>query len=198
MFRRARRLSYGLISLGFVPWAWRAPCFAMLGVLAGLALALGHVSRAPSYLSDRPEACVNCHVMRPQYASWRHSSHARVTTCNDCHVPHDNVAATYAFKARDGLYHSTIFTLRLEPQVIRISSGAVPVVEANCRRCHEPVLAAVAEHAPEAASRLCWDCHREVPHGSARSLSASPAAMNPELAPVTSPPQSPRIGGRLP
>jgi len=198
MLRRLGRVLGWLLSLRFVPAAWVAPCLAMLGVLAGLALALGQVSRATSYLSDQPEACVNCHVMRPQYASWQHSSHARVATCNDCHVPHTSLAAAYAFKARDGLYHSSIFTLRLEPQVIRISTGAVAVVEANCRRCHAETIEAVEgteAHGP--SDRRCWACHRETPHGRVRSLSATPTVMSPELPPVISPAPL-RIGGRRP
>jgi len=197
MFRRALSALTSLLTLRFVPRPWWILCFAALGILAGLALALGKVSRATSYLSDDPEACVNCHVMRPHYASWQRSSHARVATCNDCHVPHQTPLHAYAFKARDGLYHSSIFTLRLEPQVIHISSGAVPVVQNNCRRCHQPTIATVSACCGGDGDRLCWDCHREVPHGRARSLSASPTVMSPELPDVFHP-QQPRIGGRDP
>ena len=81
---------------------------------------------------------MNCHVMTTQYLTWQHSSHARVATCNDCHVPHDNLVHKFAFKAQDGSWHATVFTMRWEPQVIRLSERAKPVVQANCRRCHEP------------------------------------------------------------
>ena len=67
-----------------------------------------------------------------------------MATCNDCHVPHTSLAAQYGFKAKDGLWHATVFTMRWEPQVIRLSAGAVPVVEDNCRRCHAAVVADVA------------------------------------------------------
>jgi cytochrome c nitrite reductase small subunit len=159
-------------------------------------MAVGKVSRVTSYLSDDPEACVNCHVMRPQYASWQHSSHASAT-CNDCHVPHDTILNAYAFKARDGLYHSVIFTLRLEPQVIRMSRGAVPVVEGNCRRCHGRVIEEVSLRRRQPGDHRCWDCHREVPHGRVRSLSAAPRVMSPQLPPALQP-QVPSIGGRKP
>ena len=102
----------------------------------GLGLFVFHISRAASYLSDAPETCMNCHVMTTQYVTWQHSSHANVATCNDCHVPHTSLAAQYGFKAKDGLWHATVFTMRWEPQAIRLSAGAVPVVENNCRRCH--------------------------------------------------------------
>ena len=185
-----------LLALRFMPRGWALGCFAGLGVLGGLGILLGHVSRAASYLSDEPETCMNCHVMAPQYITWQHGSHANVATCNDCHVPHDNVASKYAFKARDGLWHSTVFTMRWEPQVIRLSEKAVPVVEQNCRRCHESVVDTVClrEHAP--GDLRCWECHRDVPHGTARSLSATPEAFRPQLPSVEKAAGDLTIGGR--
>jgi cytochrome c nitrite reductase small subunit len=192
------RFLAGTLALRFVPTALRTACFLSLGVTGGAALLAIHVSRAPSYLSDAPETCTNCHVMTTQYVTWQHSSHARSATCNDCHVPHDTIWSHYFFKAKDGLRHAAIFTLRREPQVIRLSEGAVPVVEENCRRCHGATIeeAALAQHAR--GDLRCWECHRETPHGSVRSLSAVPGVFQPRLAPVTSPDQRSRIGGRVP
>lgn len=197
MFRRVRYTLYGLLCLSFIPAPWRIMCFLALGVFAGLGLTVGKVSRVTSYLSDNPEGCINCHVMQPQYASWQRSSHANVATCNDCHVPHQTVLHAYAFKARDGLYHSTIFTLGLEPQVIEMSSGAVPVVEGNCRRCHEQTIEEVDVHEFDTDDIRCWNCHREVPHGRVRSLSSTPRVISPELPSVLET-QTPHIGGRHP
>jgi len=194
--RAVRRLLGGLLALRFVPPGWRVPCFLMLGGLAGMGLFVVDVSRAPSYLSDSPETCINCHVMTTQYATWQHSSHARAATCNDCHVPHDSLLRQYGFKAKDGLWHATVFTMRWEPQVIRLSQGAVPVVEENCRRCHAGVIGEVASAAHEAGDLRCWDCHRDVPHGEVRSLSAVPDVFRPQLGPAGSAVRSPRITGR--
>ena len=158
---------------------------AMLGVLAGLGIFLTHKSNALSYLSDDPATCVNCHIMGSYYAGHAHSAHGRGTTCNDCHVPHTSVLAKYAFKARDGLYHASVFTLRAEPQSMIISDAGATVVQSNCIRCHsqliEPVLpvnttSALARHGE---GRRCWDCHREVPHGRTQSISAAPDALVP-------------------
>ena len=110
--------------------------FVSLGAIVGLGAYTIWISKATSYLSDRPEACLNCHVMGPQYANWLKSSHHNVATCNDCHVPHDNFLHKYSFKAMDGLYHSTIFTLGLEPQVIKARPASSAVIEENCKRCH--------------------------------------------------------------
>jgi cytochrome c nitrite reductase small subunit len=102
------------------PDIWKVPVIISLGVLSGLGLLIFQISNASSYLSDNPQACINCHVMTAQYASWHRSSHGRNTVCNDCHVPHTNFLSKYAFKASDGIRHATMFTFRLEPQVIRI------------------------------------------------------------------------------
>ncbi|MFZ5829729.1 MAG: cytochrome c nitrite reductase small subunit [Planctomycetota bacterium] len=192
-----RRLGL-LAGLWFLPRAWRMPSFLMLGMCAGMGLFVFHVSRAASYLSDDPETCVNCHVMNTQYATWQHSSHGTVATCNDCHVPHDSLLAHYAFKAKDGLWHATVFTMRWEPEVIRLSEGAVPVVEENCRRCHAAVIAetSLVEHQP--GDLRCWDCHRDVPHGTVRSLSAAPEVFRPQLPDFRHAIQEPTVGGRQP
>lgn len=197
----ASRILDGLVSLAalrFMPERWRVPSFLMLGVFAGMGTFLIHISRAPSYLVDDPETCINCHVMSTQYLTWQHSSHARHATCNDCHVPHDSLLREYAFKAEDGLRHATIFTMRWEPQVIRISERAIPVVEQNCRRCHATLVEGTSLDVHAAGDRLCWDCHREVPHGRTRSLSATPDVFRPRLGPAISPLQEPSIEGRRP
>jgi cytochrome c nitrite reductase small subunit len=95
------------------PDPWKLPVIMVLGIFVGLGMHVLYIANAASYLSDDPEACVNCHVMNPQFATWQRGSHGRVATCNDCHVPHDNIAHTYYFKAQDGLRHSTMFTFRL-------------------------------------------------------------------------------------
>jgi len=157
---------------------WRLALAVGVGVAMGLALLVGRLANATSYLSNEPETCINCHVMTNAYATWRRGSHGRVAVCVDCHVPHGNPVAALGFKARDGLRHSYVFTLRREPQVMRLSAGAVPVVQSNCLRCHGDQLAMV--RVPGPGERRCWDCHQEV-HGRARSLSSSPDVRRPEL-----------------
>ncbi|MBG0782926.1 MAG: cytochrome c nitrite reductase small subunit [Bacteroidales bacterium] len=169
------------------PPQWQLAVVIMLGAIVGLSLYAFYSSKAYSYLSDAPETCVNCHIMAPQYATWQHSSHREVATCNDCHVPHDNIFRTYYFKAMDGARHATMFTLRLEPQNIFIKEAGIGVVQENCIRCHSELISdeklmvqtAVFHHKFE--DRLCWECHREVPHGRVKSLSSTPYARVPML-----------------
>jgi cytochrome c nitrite reductase small subunit len=167
------------------PEHWRLPVIVLSGILVGLGSYLFYVSKAHSYLSDQPETCVNCHVMAPQFASWEHSAHREHTNCNDCHVPQDNFFRTYYFKAQDGLRHATIFTLRAEPQVIKIKEAGQRVVQENCIRCHahlvtdHKTLAYTNQYHEFREDRQCWECHRTVPHGRVNSLSSAPNARVP-------------------
>lgn len=167
------------------PQQWRFPVLMVTGIIIGLVLFLFYVSKAHSYLSDNPETCTNCHLMSPQYATWTHSSHREVAHCNDCHVPHNNFVNKYYFKAKDGLRHATIFTMRREPQVIFIREEGAEVVHQNCVRCHSKLLndsklvASVNAHSAHMTDRKCWECHRETPHGRVNSLSSVPNARVP-------------------
>ncbi len=169
------------------PPAWRFPALILVALITGLGLFSVYLGKAHLYLSDRPEACVNCHIMAPQYATWNHSSHRENAHCNDCHVPHNNVFSKYYFKANDGLRHSTLFTLRMERQVIRILEPGARVVQNNCIRCHEELLvdpkleASVGMYRGVREGRRCIECHREVPHGRVNSLSSVPFARVPLL-----------------
>ncbi len=176
-----------------LPQQWLLPIILLAGVTTGLGAYTVYMSRAYSYLSDDPSACVNCHIMTPYHHSWMHSSHAQWANCNDCHVPHDNVLKKYLFKAKDGLYHSYVFTMRNEPQAIRPRDESYEVIMNNCIRCHTQLNTAVVKTGrvtytdvtEHGKGRACWDCHRNVPHGTMSSLTSSPNA------PLTPLPKSP-------
>ena len=167
------------------PDNWKLPVILIAGIFTGLLLYSLYISNAPSYLGDNPKTCVNCHIMAPQYATWYHSSHREKTNCNDCHVPHNNFLNKYYFKAKDGLRHATIFTLRKEPQVIFIHEAGREVVHKNCTRCHSELLtdsrlfSINQEIRDHRMGRKCWECHRETPHGRVNSLSSVPYARVP-------------------
>ena len=143
-----------------------------------MGLLVVRISNAASYLSNAPETCMNCHVMTDAYASWQRGSHGKVTVCNDCHVPHDNILAKSAFKAMDGAKHSAIFTARAEPQVLQLSKGAVPVMQQNCVRCHGDQFQMI--RLADSTQQTCWSCHTNI-HGDVHSLSASPQQLRPAL-----------------
>jgi cytochrome c nitrite reductase small subunit len=83
-----------------------------------------------------------------------------------------------------------MFTFHLEPDVIRMHAPGQWTVQNNCIRCH----AGQMEHAAHSAvtwqevksgtGKLCWDCHRETPHGRGNSEASTPNARVPELSPI--------------
>ncbi len=168
-----------ILTLAFVPSAWRMPCYAVLGVMVGLGLLAFRVSEAHSYLGEDSRTCINCHIMVPEYATWQRGSHRSVTVCNDCHVPHNSIIRKYAFKAKDGSRHSAMFALRLEPQVIRAHPASVGVIQENCQRCHGLLVSNIPSLQP--GQRNCNDCHRSVPHGDVHSLASAPNVSAPKL-----------------
>lgn len=158
----------------------------ILGVLFGLALLFLYMLRAHSYLGDDPAACVNCHIMAPYYATWMHSSHSRNATCNDCHVPHENVVRKYAFKGIDGMKHVGAFLTFNEKQAPEAQTASSKVIMNNCIRCHtelntELVGTGKIDYmmAQAGEGKACWDCHRDVPHGGKNGLSSTPGAIVP-------------------
>jgi cytochrome c nitrite reductase small subunit len=193
---RLFQLLRDFLMLRFIAPRWRLPCYLLFGMCWGLGLASVYLGRAGSYMSDSPETCVNCHVMNPQWSSWQHSAHANVATCNDCHVPHDNAFNKYFAKARAGTWHATVMTMRWEPQVIRMGERSIPIVEANCRRCHDQQVGEVSLAVHGQGDQRCWDCHRETPHSTARSLAAD--FNRPTLPAPLESIESITVGGRAP
>lgn len=153
------------------------------GVICGLGGLFLYLLRAHTYIADDPSACVNCHIMTPYYATWSHSSHGRDATCNDCHVPHQNLAMKYGFKAMDGLKHVAYFVTHSERQAIMAEEMSAEVIMDNCIRCHRQLnqefvktgRMGYSEQMRE-GGKVCWDCHRNVPHGGMNSLSSTPNA----------------------
>ena len=156
------------------------------GIREGLGEYTVYGARVNTYATDDPSDCINCHIMNHYYQSWMHSSHGNQTTCNDCHVPQDNMLNKYYFKAVDGLYHSAVFTFKAEPQVIRAREASSRVIMNNCIRCHaqlntEFVNTGMIEYTQTQTGegKACWDCHRNVPHTVVSNTASSPNVIAP-------------------
>jgi cytochrome c nitrite reductase small subunit len=135
------------------------------GVCLGVGGYTFYYAHGASYLSNDPRACVNCHIMQPQFDGWQKSSHHGVATCNDCHVPHDFLGKYWA-KASNGYHHSKAFTFQDFHEPIRIKARNSAVLQANCVRCHEGLVADILNHGGAAGAELqCVKCHGEVGHG---------------------------------
>ena len=77
----------------FAPlWIWLVLA-GLFGGIVGLGGFTVNYAQGLSYLTDDPKACANCHIMRDYYDGWNRGSHKHVAVCNDCHAPHDNIAA---------------------------------------------------------------------------------------------------------
>lgn len=149
----------------------------LLGTFVGTSVFTFVRAKGHSYLSDDPAVCVNCHVMREQYDGWRQSSHHAQTTCNDCHLPHDNLIHALYVKASNGYRHSKAFTLQNFEDPIRIVPANSKVLEDNCLRCHAGMIDAITARGtlgPATGMRGkvdlygCVRCHLDVGHGPRR------------------------------
>ncbi len=141
----------------------------LTGILMGLGAHTFHFAEGASYLSNDPNACINCHVMRDQHDGWLKASHHAHATCNDCHVPHDSLAEKYLVKGVHGFRHSKGFTLQDFHEPIRIRAADLAIVDRNCIRCHEGLVheITIARPAPQEAV-ACVHCHATVGHGPSR------------------------------
>lgn len=136
-----------------------------VGVLVGLGAFTFGYGEGWSYFSTDPRACVNCHIMRPQYRGWAKSSHADVAVCNDCHLP-DGFLSKWVAKAENGFNHSWAFTFQDFHEPIQMTPKNRRILRANCVGCHEQLLHPVlAGPSGDADALRCVRCHDDVGHG---------------------------------
>lgn len=142
----------------------------VLGVGIGLAIGIGlytfFYAKGYSYLSNDPNACANCHVMKEQFDGWQKASHHAVATCNDCHTPHDSLVGKYYVKASNGFWHSFYFTFGGFHEPIQIRGSNLEVAEQSCRYCHQQMVQSITvSHREEDIDKVsCIRCHRNVGH----------------------------------
>jgi cytochrome c nitrite reductase small subunit len=140
-----------------------------LAVVVGLATGIGsytfRYAEGLSYLSTDPKACVNCHIMRPEYDAWQKSSHHQVAVCVDCHLPHATIAK-YLVKAENGWRHGKMFTLQNFAEPIEVKAHGRAILQENCLRCHGELVHDIVTVSSGARGELsCTHCHSGVGHG---------------------------------
>ncbi|NKQ41271.1 MAG: cytochrome c nitrite reductase small subunit [Sulfurovum sp.] len=145
---------------------------------------LAYISKAWSYLSKDPKACINCHVMNTQYATWQHSAHGNAgITCVECHLPTDGFVKKYTAKAIDGWNHTVAFTMNTYKHAIEMSDDGARRVQENCISCHASITSTLVNNADNYHNfdqpyvengRKCWDCHKGTPHGKVRGITTTP------------------------
>ena len=141
--------------------------YVLIAVLIGAATGLGiftfGYADGAAYMTNNPEACVNCHVMREQLDGWIASSHRAVAVCNDCHAPHDFLGK-YLTKGVNGFWHSLAFTTGRFHEPIAIGARNRAVTEGACRTCHADIVELIDRHPNRSGPLDCIRCHRSVGH----------------------------------
>ncbi|WP_242491802.1 cytochrome c nitrite reductase small subunit [Actinomyces minihominis] len=148
---------------GVVLWVVAA---VLVGGAIGLAAYTFIFAKGFSYFSSNPESCANCHVMEPYLDSWAAGPHQPFATCNDCHVPHENMVAKYAIKAENGFMHALKFTTGDFPENIEARSNTTNITNRACLYCHEQVTADIRHPVVFGADKEfdCVRCHSGVGH----------------------------------
>lgn len=138
----------------------------LLVVIGGGAVILFLMLGPPKLLakSDMPDFCVKCHVMESEYDAWMHTGAHRRKKCVDCHLPNENMAIHYIWKAIDGLKDVVVFYSGRVPEQIRVTSHGQKVLQTNCIRCHGTTVEFVNHE------RKCWECHRRLMHTRSGSM----------------------------
>jgi cytochrome c nitrite reductase small subunit len=164
----------------------------LLGAVSGMGAGLGaytfRYAEGFSYLGSEPEICVNCHIMRPQYDGWQKASHHGVARCVDCHLPHEFVPK-YLAKAENGFRHGRHFTAGTFEEPITIKARGREILQANCVRCHAPLVAEMNLGSPEGPGQVeCVHCHATVGHGEKAGLGGPRRASETEVEMLSTPP----------
>jgi cytochrome c nitrite reductase small subunit len=147
----------------------------LIGTAIGLGAFAFTYGEGISYLSTRPEACANCHIMWPQYDSWANSSHQHVAVCSDCHLPHSFIPK-YVSKADNGFNHSWAFTFQNFPEPIRIKPRNYRILQRNCVECHREMVHELLPATVDGDAVQCIQCHANVGHAAARGHFTSNSA----------------------
>lgn len=137
----------------------------LVGIPAGVGMFTFGYAKGFSYLSTDPRACVNCHIMNPQYDAWIKSGHRHTATCVDCHLPASGIEKWIA-KADHGFRHSAAFTLQNFKEPIEITPADRVIVLENCVRCHAGFVEALQVDLGSPRGDVdCLHCHATVGHG---------------------------------
>jgi len=149
---------------------WAILLAVTLGLAAGVGSYTFRYAEGLSYFSTDPAACVNCHIMRPQYDAWQKSSHHDVAKCVDCHLPQAFIPK-YLAKAENGYRHGERFTTQNFVEPIFVQAAGRKILQDNCVRCHELLVHEIgASRRGKSDDLSCVHCHAGVGHGERAGL----------------------------
>lgn len=137
----------------------------ILALFVGIGAFTFNYGEGLSYFSKSPEACMNCHIMRPQFDSWQKASHHIAASCVDCHLPHGFIEK-YIAKAENGYRHSKAFTLQNFHEPIMINFKNSQILQDNCIQCHTAMVSGIVNDQHYSNEEIqCVHCHSTVGHG---------------------------------
>jgi cytochrome c nitrite reductase small subunit len=139
-----------------------------LGTAAGIGTFTFQYAEGLSYLSTDPKACVNCHIMQPQYDGWQKASHHAVAVCVDCHLPRSFIGK-YLVKTENGWRHGKLFTTQKFAEPIFVQEAGRRVLQENCTSCHGGLVHDLGPRGGQGAVE-CIHCHAGVGHGQRAGL----------------------------
>lgn len=169
---------------------WPIALAAALGVSVGVGAYTFSYAKGLSYFGTDPRACVNCHIMEPEFAGWQKSSHHAVARCIDCHLP-ESFVPKYLAKAENGYRHGKLFTTQTFEEPITVKPAGLEILQANCQRCHAQLvhgllgmdetgsgadsdpasqLGVFRGRSPSEGGVQCVHCHWTVGHGERAGL----------------------------
>lgn len=153
---------------------WPLGLAVALGVFAGMGTYTFRYAEGLSYLSTDPKACVNCHIMQPEYDAWQKASHHTVAVCVDCHLPHAFIPK-YLAKMENGWRHGKLFTTQTFEEPITVKEAGLRILQANCEGCHAPLVEGLLARDSGGAhagstGQPCIHCHFTVGHGERAGL----------------------------
>lgn len=140
-----------------------------VGVAAGIGGYTFRYAEGLSYFKTDPKACVNCHIMRPQYDAWQKSSHHQVAVCIDCHLPQAFIPK-YLAKAENGWRHGEKFTTQVFVEPIVVQAKGRAILQENCLRCHGDLAHQITGGVGVEQQLPCTHCHAGVGHGEKAGL----------------------------
>jgi cytochrome c nitrite reductase small subunit len=121
---------------------WPLLLAVVCGVAGGIGAYTFSYAKGLSYFGTDPKACVNCHIMEPEYAGWQKSSHHAVARCIDCHLPASFIPK-YLAKAENGYRHGKLFTTQTFEEPITVKPAGMAILQANCERCHAELIESI-------------------------------------------------------
>jgi nitrate/TMAO reductase-like tetraheme cytochrome c subunit len=160
--------------------ALRSGGWRTAGLGAGILAAVGLIGLFIAVeVTSRPTFCGSCHIMKPYYDSWRHSSHKNIV-CVDCHIPPGVTAEI----------HKKFEALSMVASYFTATYGTNPwteIEDAACLRCHErrlligkemvgDVLFDHGAHLVEmrrGKTLRCTSCHSQIVQGSHIAVTTS-------------------------